>query len=164
MMNIALIRLTGHMRASRWQHAHPGSLFAKRQIVATIKVITFAVSKSVLEHALNTVSSLDALKLLPCAKPKTGLVQTKFVQTKSSVLDKTKRATEARLNKYDHSLSFDTRCAHETEILSIELKSLVEKNFDSCWSWAQAQSWIDAMLFQPLLKSRRRNHAFRNAS
>ena len=87
------------------------------QMVATVKIIPFAVSEEILLEAEELASKG---KMVVCAaKPhKVGLIQTTLPGTAKKVLEKTSKVTAQRLAKMGSTLTFDDRCEHKTEPLA----------------------------------------------
>ena len=108
----------------------PWEFVAEGHVIATIKIIPFAVDSNVLHSALELASTCTVLKLLPASKRKIGLLQTKFADTKSSLLDKTIETTAQRLSVFGIELAKHKSCAHDTSTLAQELEIWLEEKFD----------------------------------
>jgi molybdenum cofactor cytidylyltransferase len=67
------------------------------QMIATVKVIPFAIPKQVLEDALRIAAEAPLISLKPLLRKRVGLVITKLPQTKASIIDKTREAMRSRL-------------------------------------------------------------------
>jgi molybdenum cofactor cytidylyltransferase len=83
----------------------------RRQMLATVKVIPFAVSGDVLEAAL--AAAAPAVTVRPFRAFRAGLIQTRLSGTREPVLDKTARVIAARLEALGSVLGREWRCAHE---------------------------------------------------
>jgi molybdenum cofactor cytidylyltransferase len=96
---------------------------AAGDLIATIKIIPFAVSEHVLARALDEAHAarLEVRGFRPLAA---HLVQTTAPGLKPSLLDKTKTVTEARLARLGARLVRETRCIHAVEALSTELAAI----------------------------------------
>ncbi|MGH6762871.1 MAG: NTP transferase domain-containing protein [Phyllobacterium sp.] len=82
------------------------------QMVATVKVIPFAVRISVLEQVIGCLSHRRSLGVHAYRGHSVGLVQTELPSVKPSVLDKTRRILDARVVQNDGVLSGEIRVPH----------------------------------------------------
>ncbi len=80
-------------------------------MVATIKIIPFAVAGTVLDKAIAIVSE-TAIIVRSFRPHRVGLIQTELPTTKPSVLDKTRSVTEARLARSGSSVGQEIRTKH----------------------------------------------------
>lgn len=101
------------------------SLVAPREMVATVKIIPFAVG----EEKLARVEALaraagPMLAVHPFRPLKVGLVLTELPGLKESVAENTITATEARIAGLGGSLLPPRRCKHEEAAISAELVAL----------------------------------------
>jgi len=85
------------------------------QMVATVKIIPYAVPGAVLARAVLLLSGRPIFEVHPYRTAKVGVVQTTLPGLKDSVLDKTVRTTEARLARSGSSVGAEKRVAHRTE-------------------------------------------------
>ncbi len=92
----------------------PYRLVEPRQMVATIKIIPFAVPEAVLHRCLE-IARRDGplIRIAPLRRRKVGLVQTVLPGFKETLLDKTKAAVDSRLAALDCPPAEELRCAHE---------------------------------------------------
>ncbi|WP_428699266.1 NTP transferase domain-containing protein [Stappia sp.] len=81
------------------------------RMVATAKIIPFAVSRKLVEKAADLARG--AVRVAPFRPRPVGLVATTLPHLKASVLDKTRRITEARLSVSGSCLRGELRVAHE---------------------------------------------------
>ena len=96
-----------------------------REMVATIKVIPFAVPGAALAAAEAAARAAPALVLHPFRPHSVGLVLTTLPGLKPSVLEGTIEATEARVQALGGTLLAPRRCAHETAAIAAELAALM---------------------------------------
>lgn len=82
------------------------------QMVATIKIIPFAVEGEVLDRATALASGKDICAVHPFRPMAVGLLQTELPMLKPSVLDKTRQVTDARLAVGGSRIAEETRVAH----------------------------------------------------
>ena len=94
------------------------------QMVATVKIIPFAVPKSIVDQALALAGSANALAVHPFEARGVGLIQTILPGLKPSVLDKTVRVTETRLARSGSHIVAERRPRHDAAELAGEIRSL----------------------------------------
>lgn len=82
----------------------PFGAVGERQMIATVKVIPFAVPRPVLEGALDIAAGKRLISLKPFQHKRVGLVITKLPQTKASIIDKSREAMRSRLEGLGSSL------------------------------------------------------------
>jgi molybdenum cofactor cytidylyltransferase len=75
----------------------PFAAIAERQMIATVKVIPFAVPRKVVEQALAIASAKPLVYLRAFHQMRVGLIITKLPQTKASIIDKSREAIRQRL-------------------------------------------------------------------
>ncbi|MSO70869.1 MAG: 4-diphosphocytidyl-2C-methyl-D-erythritol kinase [Alphaproteobacteria bacterium] len=100
-----------------------------RQMVATIKVILFAVAESAVAEAARIAREdpAPALRIAPFRPRPTVLIQTRIEGMKESVLDKTVEVTRARLAELGTSLGGDARCAHTIEAVTAAIRDALAR-------------------------------------
>ena len=84
------------------------------EMLATIKVIPFAVPREVLDRALAVLGPEPALRLAAFEPMSAALVQTRLPATKETVLDKTTRVLRSRIEALGGHVADETRCDHDT--------------------------------------------------
>jgi molybdenum cofactor cytidylyltransferase len=82
----------------------PFAAVTEKQMLATVKVIPFAVPGRVLERALEIAASGPLVSLQPFRRSRVGLIITKLPQTKASIIDKSREAMRQRLEALGSSL------------------------------------------------------------
>ncbi|WP_315919683.1 molybdopterin-binding/glycosyltransferase family 2 protein [Mesorhizobium sp. SP-1A] len=82
------------------------------QMVATIKIIPFAVPEAMLQRAIELARRREAFRMHPYTPLKVGVVQTVLPSIKASVLDKTLRVTEERIGRTGSTISGEIRTPH----------------------------------------------------
>ena len=106
----------------------PYSVVAAKQMVATVKIIPFAVAGEVLARCVACARAEQGrLRIAPFAPHAVGLVQTTLPGTRSSVLDKTAAVTRGRLEGLGSHLEAEIRCPHAVEDLCRALESLAAR-------------------------------------
>ncbi len=97
----------------------PFEVVKPRQMVATVKVIPFAVPETVVracEAAARNAAPMVAIRAF--RSKSAALIQTRLPGTKESVLDKTVSVMQARLAALGAKMAQEDRCPHETEALT----------------------------------------------
>jgi molybdenum cofactor cytidylyltransferase len=83
------------------------------QMIATVKIIPFAVAGALVEKAASEVQGSGTIRVHPFRDGlKVVMIQTRVPGTKASVLDKTRRVTEARLDELHAVLAGEARTQH----------------------------------------------------
>lgn len=91
------------------------------QMVATIKIIPFAVPGSVLDVVCAHAASAAPMRVAPFRARKVALIQTTLPAVKESVLDKTARITADRLARSGGTIMRERRVAHDERALAAEI-------------------------------------------
>ncbi|MDP3898582.1 MAG: molybdopterin-binding/glycosyltransferase family 2 protein [Mesorhizobium sp.] len=95
------------------------------QMVATVKIIPFAVPKSVMDQVLALASGIDAFAVHPFRAMRVALIQTVLASLKESVLDKTARVTEARLARSGSRIAQERRVPHDAAAVASEISDMI---------------------------------------
>ena len=103
---------------------------AKGQMVATVKIIPFAVPKSGLAAAAKSVPSGGAFHVPEWQSKRVGLIATQLPSLKSDVMDKTTRILAARLSRSGSELVREVRVPHHKESVSAAIQSSVFSDVD----------------------------------
>ena len=88
------------------------------QMVATVKIIPFAVPEEVLAAVERLAEGRSAFDVHPFAACRVGLIQTVLPSLKASVMDKTARVTAARLARSGSSIVEERRVPHREDALA----------------------------------------------
>jgi len=94
------------------------------QMVATVKIIPFAVSGTLVENVAALTAGRAVFAVKPFRPMKLGLIQTVLPGVKDSVLAKTVKVTEARLQRSGSRLTGERRIEHREAAVVEALKSL----------------------------------------
>lgn len=106
----------------------PGSLVEARQMVATVKIIPFAVPDEALSRCEAAASQGGpALAVAPLRPLRVGLIQTRLGATSAKMLDKTARVTAERIEGLGGSLLDEVRCAHDEAETAAAIAGLVDR-------------------------------------
>jgi molybdenum cofactor cytidylyltransferase len=90
----------------------PGAVVEPKQMVATVKIIPFAVRPETLAACIATVKEAP-FEVAPFTPHRVALIQTKLPGLKDSVLEKTVETTRDRLVALGSTLDWERRCAHD---------------------------------------------------
>ena len=104
----------------------PYAVVEPRQMVATVKIIPFAVPEEAVAHCTQIAG--DGGKLLRVVAFRSlsvGLIQTRLPGLKDSVLDKTRNVTQGRLDALGCTLALERRCAHKSGDLAAEITAAI---------------------------------------
>ena len=123
------------------------AVVAPKDLVATIKVIPFAVPGTVLTLAETLARQGGAaLTLAPFRHLKVGLVVTELPGLKDSVTEKTIAATEARVTQLTGALLAPVRCAHDEVSIARALEGLIAGQGDQSGDPGGDQGSADLLL------------------
>lgn len=92
-----------------------------RQMIGTVKIITFATPKTALENVLGALADTPLLTIAPYRGLKAGLIETLIGESASKTSEKLKRITEERLTSAGAALSDFTQVAHQTSAIAAAL-------------------------------------------
>ncbi len=96
-----------------------------RRMIATVKIIPFAVPETNLARCLTLAGEAGPLiRVAPFRARSAGLVQTTLADTKPSVLDKTTAVTRQRLESLGSRLDGEVRCAHDEAEVAAAIRKL----------------------------------------
>lgn len=105
-----------------------GELVESGRMVATVKIISFAVSGAVLNTAIDQLQEKRPLSVSPIRPKRVFMIQTQLPSLKPSVLDKTRRVLDARLTLSKSWVEEEKRVEHSQTACAEALQSLVEEN------------------------------------
>ncbi len=94
------------------------------QMVATVKIIPFAVARERLEAALATLADAPVLRVAPYVRRRVGLVATELPGLKRAVMDKTRDLLDERLRPAAAAIFREVRVPHETTAIADALGAL----------------------------------------
>ena len=89
------------------------------QMLATVKIIPFAVPRTILAEALAIAGSRPLIGLKPLAARRAGLIVTRLPQTKTSLIEKSREAMRVRLEAMGSKLG-------ETEVVDHAVAAVAE--------------------------------------
>ena len=108
----------------------PYAPVAPRQMVATVKIIPFALPGAIVEQAVALARGKHALGLAPFQAKTAGLISTTLPGLKPSILDKTERALEARLDRLGAALGERRVVDHHEDAVAAALTDLAAAGCD----------------------------------
>ena len=109
----------------------PYAVVAPDQMIATLKVIPFAVPRVAVDNCLVVAREMGALlRIAPLRAKRTALIQTRLPGLKESILDKTVATTRERLGALGSSLIHERRCDHATGALTPEIAAAMHAGVD----------------------------------
>ncbi|RRI03492.1 4-diphosphocytidyl-2C-methyl-D-erythritol kinase [Mesorhizobium tamadayense] len=100
----------------------------KGQMVATVKIIPFAVAASLVDAVVNICAGGEIFAVNAYQPVNVGVIQTMLPGIKPSVLDKTLRVTEARLARSGGRLTAERRTPHEIALVAEAASALARDN------------------------------------
>ena len=104
----------------------PSSVVERKQMVATVKIIPFAVRNEALDACLGAVAGGTLFQVVPFKPHRTALIQTTLPGLKDSILDKTIETTRDRLTERGSSLDWEKRCPHDAGALATLIDEAVK--------------------------------------
>lgn len=109
----ARLRAINHLHESLTIATLPNhARVSPRQMVATVKVIPFAVPRDVLEKALAIIAGRPLLTVSPFRRQEAALILTRLPQTKDSILSKSEVVMRERLEAMGTTLASVVACNH----------------------------------------------------
>ena len=109
----------------------PDTVVAPKQMVATVKIIPFAVAGERLAACEKSVADAPHLvAVAPFAAKRAVLIQTELPGVKTSILDKTVDITRARLAALGSALIGERRVTHDTTALAPAIKAALADGAD----------------------------------
>ncbi|GJD50960.1 hypothetical protein OPKNFCMD_3710 [Methylobacterium crusticola] len=97
------------------------------EMVATVKIIPYAVPGAVLDRAL-AAAAAPAIRVAPYRRRRVAAVSTLLPGLKASVVEKTLRTLEARLAPTGAALAAEVRVPHEAAAVAGALRDAVERD------------------------------------
>src|SRR5436190_20586036 len=105
----------------------PFAVVEPRQMVATVKIIPFAVPEAAVAAAAEFAAHREPLLRVAAFVPhRVVLIQTRLPGLKESILDKTREVTVQRLAALGCTLAAEERCAHVTADLAPRIAAAIE--------------------------------------
>jgi molybdenum cofactor cytidylyltransferase len=109
----------------------PSTVVAPRQMVATVKIIPFAVKGDIVAAcAAKGRAAAPVFEVVPFQEKHVALIQTRLPGLKESVLDKTVTTTRDRLAALGSRLIAESRCSHEAMELAEHIRVAIRNGAD----------------------------------
>ncbi|MEZ5781276.1 MAG: molybdopterin-binding/glycosyltransferase family 2 protein [Rhizobiaceae bacterium] len=96
------------------------------QMVATVKIIPFAVSKSIVAQVEDACRGSEIFSVSAFRPKRVSIIQTELPTLKPSVLDKTVRVTQDRLSRSGSRVVAERRTAHSAEAVAGQITPLLQ--------------------------------------
>jgi molybdenum cofactor cytidylyltransferase len=104
----------------------PYAVVEPKQMVATVKIIPFAVPEAAVARCAEIAAEGGKLLRVAAFRPlSVGLIQTRLPGIKESILDKTRQVTQTRLDALSCTLGFEQRCAHKSAELAPQIAAAI---------------------------------------
>ena len=123
----AFNRLDEGLTLASVQH---NQLLGPGQMLATLKIIPFALPETVIEAAEKLLKKGKMLEFQPLASCKAALIQTRVSATQTDVLAATEKVTRARLEALGSHLTDSHVTGHATEEVSAALQAALANQVD----------------------------------
>jgi len=104
----------------------PSVVVEPKQMIATVKIIPFAVRGEALDACVAAVKDKKLFQVVPFKPHRTALIQTTLPGLKDSVLDKTVETTRDRLAEFGSTLDWEKRCPHDPAALAPAIDEMVK--------------------------------------
>ncbi|HTN96817.1 MAG TPA: molybdopterin-binding/glycosyltransferase family 2 protein, partial [Nordella sp.] len=108
----------------------PFEIVEERQLVATVKVIPFAVPRDMLEEGLSVIGSDPLIRVESFKHRKAGLIITRLPQTKPTLITKSEEAIRERIAALDGELAEVMVVDHAVAPVSAAVSALHGKNLN----------------------------------
>ncbi|MEM7170339.1 MAG: molybdopterin-binding/glycosyltransferase family 2 protein [Pseudomonadota bacterium] len=108
----------------------PFATVKARQVVATVKVIPFAVPASAVQKVILGLGQKSALRLSPFSAKRVGAVLTTLPGFKKSLIEKYERSLHKRAKDLGSELAHVAQTPHTRAAVRITLGRLIKQNFD----------------------------------
>lgn len=107
------------------------SVVDQKQMVATVKIIPFGVARANLDACIAIAHEGEALfRIAEFQIKRVGLIQTQQADVKKSILDKTHRVMQGRVEAFGATIVREMRCAHDEVELSNTITELQTADID----------------------------------
>ena len=100
------------------------------EMLATIKVIPFAVPGAVLDRAVAGLGPEPSIRVEPFEPMATAVIQTRLPATKETVLDKTSRVLRSRIEALRGRVVDDARCDHDPGAVALAVGRALDAGAD----------------------------------
>lgn len=101
----------------------PFALVEPRQMIATVKIIPFAVAAATMAASREVTADRPLVRVATFRAKRVGLIQTRLPGLKQTVIDKTVGTTRARVAALGSTLAADSVVAHEEQAIAAAIKA-----------------------------------------
>lgn len=109
----------------------PYDVVQPREMVATVKIIPFAVSETLLQSCLAVAGGDGPIVRVAAFRPRpVGLIQTRLPGIKESILDKTTDGINGRLAALGGGPAMELRCSHDVPALAGAISELQRRGIE----------------------------------
>ncbi len=106
----------------------PFELVSGRQMLATVKIIPFALSRAILEKAVLIANQSTAVSVAPFVRKRAHLIISRLPQTKPSIVEKTIDVIRGRLEQCGAVLAEPIVCDHTNDAVASALSAIPLEN------------------------------------
>ena len=99
---------------------------ASGDMVATVKIMPFAVASDILDRAVATLGAGPSIRIAPYRARAAALIQTRLPGLKESVLDKTAENIDHRLTHMGSEAAREQRCPHDVPAVKTAIRSALD--------------------------------------
>ncbi len=104
----------------------PFAVVEPKQMIATVKIIPFAVAEDVVARCAEIAQEHGGLlRVAPFRPLAVGMIQTRLPGLKEGILDKTLGVTRSRLDALGCTLALERRCPHKSAELAAQIAAAV---------------------------------------
>ena len=100
----------------------------ERQMLATVKIIPYAVDGQLLEQACNAACAGKPISVRPFSEKPVGIVLTRLAASKASLLEKSRRVLADRIESLGGTVAQIETCDHDIESVCKAIQSLDSAN------------------------------------
>lgn len=97
----------------------------KGQMLATVKIIPFAVPRNTMNVALAIVGDVPPIQLQPFTKKRVGLIISRLAHTKQTLIEKTETVMRQRIESLGSEIGRISVVDHDSNAVSLALNSLI---------------------------------------
>jgi molybdenum cofactor cytidylyltransferase len=108
----------------------PDAVVTPKQMVATVKIIPFAVSQAAVAACAKLAAAAPIFHVAPFRSLRVALIQTELPGLKESILDKTEETTRERLSALGSKLVVERRVEHREAALAPEITRALGEGAD----------------------------------
>jgi molybdenum cofactor cytidylyltransferase len=94
------------------------------QLVATIKIIPFAIPKSILDAVIDAIGDTPLVSIASFENKSIGLIMTRLPGMKESILDKTLQTAANRVEEFGSNITAEIRCGHSEKEVVTAIKDI----------------------------------------